>query len=341
MSGQPSPLRPRSPFRFDQRPRPRSPSPEAVITSLITSPRRPVTPPDGEFDIHNPAHVSIRRERTLRDSRFDHLWERDMRGFGATVPASGRVASSENDITVPLGYENRNSSRHGAGEGDNYRYPTPAAIRENFLRLTRQSSEGRGWQPQPQPQREQQPQQSQNEPQQQQGIPSSNIEQFLEKFISATPDEPPEHSLNTLGYTLVPVTPEIRQRFTRMAAKSHRLRGAGLVIEATVVLKQAVGGYYIGLGNDNGWWRVPFSRDAKRKNCGSDEYGVESLGIDKARVEGRIRWLGEHWEVVRKRGGLKMQEMEDEENARVKREKERRERRERLKEALKTRGAGV
>ncbi|EPS45478.1 hypothetical protein H072_531 [Dactylellina haptotyla CBS 200.50] len=387
------PRRPRSPFRFDRPPRPRSASPEPTLTNIIlvtnSDTPRP-TPPPGEFDITNPSHVNLRRKKTALDPTFDALWRRDAAlkarsGFITTspaIPTPFAEASSDsvfyNNIEEEQHDEYEEEEEDEEDEGEEgptvsaeeedqrgrkrtreedttaeeaYRYPTAAEIRGG---LTRESG-GTLLSPKtfkPRDEKFKPDEFELQDPEAEGGEGSTIISKipeylatashqyrFLRDFIGRVdnvPDAPPARSMNSLGYTLHTVDSSIEEVFKAAGVEILLLPHKGS--KNGLVLRNDTGGFMVGFTR-HGWYRVPFSEGAKRKHLGSNERGVEALGLNAEAVAGRIRLLGEYWEIWRVRGENRLEEMEREEVERKQVERQRAERRERITKALRTRGA--
>ncbi|KAF3121463.1 hypothetical protein TWF569_002591 [Orbilia oligospora] len=263
--------RPRSPFKLDKARTPRSPSPESLLTNIITNPdpryanpqggattaaessgwniRRSTaaagpsrsgssdsTSASGLFDITNPAHVLARRMRSMKNPKFDSTWG-----------GSGRTTGNLWDTLDPY------------PPSGHYHHITP-----------------------------------QQEPEPYRGS-DAELERFLRSFCGTSVKTPPPGSKNVLGYMMAKVNPVLKEWF---AIWQVNLVGKW-------VLKHQWAGCWIGLDRKKGWYRIPMEdhKGPGTTTTGGRWPGVECLGGEGIRdtVAGRIRFWGEYFETIRKR----------------------------------------
>ncbi|KAF3194853.1 hypothetical protein TWF225_005470 [Orbilia oligospora] len=304
--------RPRSPFKLDKARTPRSPSPESLLTNIITNPdpryanpqggattaaessgwniRRSTaaagpsrsgssdtTSDSGLFDITNPAHVLARRMRSMKNPKFDSTWG-----------GSGRTTGNLWDTLDPY------------PPSGHYHHITP-----------------------------------QQEPEPYRGS-DAELERFLRSFCGTTVKTPPPGSKNVLGYMMAKVNPVLKEWF---AIWQVNLVGKW-------VLKHQWAGCWIGLDRKKGWYRIPMEdhKGPGTTTTGGRWPGVECLGGEGVRdtVAGRIRFWGEYFETIRKRELRERVEADKDVDKGLKEENERARRRAGIRrvkeEALKRRG---
>ncbi|KAF3318743.1 hypothetical protein TWF173_006759 [Orbilia oligospora] len=304
--------RPRSPFKLDKARTPRSPSPESLLTNIITNPDPRYANPQGGattsaessgwnirkstaaagpsrcgsgdtastselFDITNPAHVLARRMRSMKNPKFDSTW-------GGSGRTTGNLWDTL-DLYPPSGH---------------YHHITP-----------------------------------QQEPEPYRGS-DAELERFLRSFCGTTVKTPPPGSKNVLGYMMAKVNPVLKEWF---AIWQVNLVGKW-------VLKHQWAGCWIGLDRKKGWYRIPMEdhKGPGTTTTGGRWPGVECLGGEGIRdtVAGRIRFWGEYFETIRKRELRERVEADKDVDKGLKEENERAKRsagiRRMKEEALKRRG---
>ncbi|KAK6518706.1 hypothetical protein TWF506_005844 [Arthrobotrys conoides] len=305
--------RPRTPIMLHETRRPRSPSPEPLLTNIITNPDQrytttpattatqaggttgensrtggsgnPATGSSGSgtkeepFDITNPAHVTARRMRAMNNPKFASTWG-----------TSGRSTGNLWDTLDPY----------------------PPSGHYHFLTPQKEPDPYRG--------------------------SDAELAIFLRSFCGPTVKTPPDGDKNVLGYMMARINSPLIEWFGVW----------DIDLVGKWVLKHQWAGCWIGLDRKKGWYKIPMEHHTGpgTKTTGGRWPGVECLGGEGIRdtVAGRIRHWGEYFEVIRKKelkewvGAVK----EDDEG--LKREEEEEKRRQAVREirddALERRGLG-